>query len=192
LGGIGSGKSFVAGELARHGAVVFDADKVGHQVLELPQVVAAARQRWGPEILDSRGQIDRRALARIVFDPGSATELRYLEEITHPLIAKQFAELMQALSAGQPRSVVVVDAPLLLRAGWDKICDKVVYVDAPYEVRLARAQQRGWSEAEFRRREAAQEDLDLKRASADVTIDNSASPESTQAQVERLWQCLVG
>jgi len=68
----------------------------------------------------------------------------------------------------------------------------VVFVDAPRELRLARARKRGWSEADFAAREGAQESLDFKRKRADLVLDNSGSPEQTQAQVERFWHSLVG
>ena len=88
--------------------------------------------------------------------------------------------------------MAVLDAALILEAGWDKLCDYFAFIDVPREVRLARALQRGWTEGDFTAREAAQESLDSKRARADVIIDNSGSPDHTQGQVQRLWQFLVG
>ena len=84
-----------------------------------------------------------------------------------------------------------MDAALLLEAGWDQWCEKTVFVEAPREARLARAMARGWKEEEFAAREAAQESLDRKRARADVIIDNSGSPQRTQAQVEQFWASLL-
>ena len=86
----------------------------------------------------------------------------------------------------------MLDAPLLLEAGWDGLCDTLVFVDAPRPLRMARAVGRGWREEEFAAREGVQKSLDSKRARADVIIDNSGSPESTRAQVERFWHTLVG
>jgi dephospho-CoA kinase len=86
----------------------------------------------------------------------------------------------------------VLDAALILEAGWDRLCNCYAFIDVPQEVRLARALQRGWTERDFAAREAAQESLDFKRAHADVIIDNSGSVEHTQDQVQRLWQFLVG
>ncbi len=85
----------------------------------------------------------------------------------------------------------MLDAPLLLEAGWDKFCDTLVFVDAPRELRLARALARGWSEEDFAAREGVQESLDWKRRRADVVVDNSGSPEQTRSQVERLWHSLI-
>jgi dephospho-CoA kinase len=193
VGGVASGKSFVAEQFRRLGAVVLDADQVGHEVLRLPSVIAAARERWGESILNADGQIDRQALGRIVFADTNAgrADLKYLTEITHPLIAQRVAQAAAAISeTGTP--AVVLDAPLLVEAGWDRLCDRIVYVDAPVDVRRARAIERGWSEEEFRRREAVQEKLDVKRNRADAIIDNSASAASTQAQIERFWNSLIG
>ncbi len=78
------------------------------------------------------------------------------------------------------------------KAGWDKFCDKIVMVDAPQEVRLARALNRGWTEIEFRLREAAQESVEEKRQRADLVIDNSGLPDATRAEVQRLWPKLMG
>ena len=80
----------------------------------------------------------------------------------------------------------------MLEAGWHTLCDHIVFVDAPRQVRLARALTRGWTEADFTSREAAQESLDVKRRQADAIIDNSGSLESVQAQVRRLWDSLLG
>ena len=79
----------------------------------------------------------------------------------------------------------------LPEAGLDKLCDKLIFVDAPPEVRLQRAMARGWRKEDFTAREDAQKSLDFKRNRADVVIDNSGSPEQTQAQVQRLWQTLI-
>ena len=85
-----------------------------------------------------------------------------------------------------------LDAPLLLEAGWDRLCDTLVFVDAPRGLRLARARKRGWSEADFARREAAQQSLEAKRGRADLVVDNSGPLDATRAQVERLWHSLIG
>lgn len=87
--------------------------------------------------------------------------------------------------------MAVIDAALLLETGWDQRCEKIVFVEAPREARLARAVARGWTEEDFTAREAAQESLDRKRARADVIIDNSGPPQRTQAQVEQFWASLI-
>src|SRR3954466_7090481 len=90
VGGIASGKSAIAKEFKRHGAVVLSADDAAHEVLRQPEVKASARQRWGDGIFGPDGEIDRSALANIVFAPPPAGEQdrKYLEELTHPRIGK--------------------------------------------------------------------------------------------------------
>jgi len=95
-------------------------------------------------------------------------------------------------TGGTAPPLAVLDAALILEAGWDKLCDYLVLIDVPNEMRMARALKRGWTEEDFAAREAAQESLDCKRPRADLIIDNSGSAEHTQAQVQRLWQFLVG
>jgi dephospho-CoA kinase len=193
LGGVASGKSLVSGELARLGAGVLDADRAGHEVLRMPAITAAARQRWGDEILDADGQIDRKRLARIVFSPPpeGPRQRKYLEELTHPEVGRLLGQEARRLSESGTVAAIL-DAPLLLEAGWDKFCGKLIFVDAPRELRLQRALARGWSEKEFAVRESVQEGLESKRGRADVVVDNSGSPEQTRDQVQRLWQSLVG
>ena len=189
LGGVASGKSLVARQLAELGAGLLDADRAGHEVLRMPHVVAAAGERWGDEILGPDGQIDRRQLARIVFAdrPEGISDRRYLEELTHPEIARLLEQQAAALAESEV-AVAVLDAPLLLESGWDRLCKELIYVDAPQAARRARALARGWNEEDFAAREAAQQSLESKRDRADVIVDNSGSPEQTRAQVEHFWQ----
>jgi dephospho-CoA kinase len=193
LGGVASGKSLVARQLADLGAGVLDADRAAHEVLLEPASEQAARQRWGEAIFGPDGRIDRSKLARIAFapPPKGLEDRRYLEKLTHPEVGRRLQEEARRLAArGVPAAVL--DAPLLLEAGWDSLCDRLLFVDAPRPQRLARARARGWSEADFSAREGAQESLDSKRRRADVVVDNSGSPEEARAQLERFWSSLVG
>ncbi|MEN6557282.1 MAG: dephospho-CoA kinase [Thermoguttaceae bacterium] len=191
VGGVASGKSVVAEHMARLGAAVIDADQLGHEALRLPRVEAAARQRWGETVFGVDGRIDRARVAAIVFGEGpkAERERKYLEKLTHPEIARRLWQ--QAVAASVRAPLVVLDAALLTETGWDKWCEKVVFVDAPREMRQLRAAARGWEKEDFAAREAAQESLDRKRERADVIIDNSGPLERTQAQVEQLWASLV-
>jgi len=194
VGGIASGKSFITEQLKRQGAVVISADQLAHEVLKLPQVKDEVRGRWGSRVFSSDGEVNRQALGQIVFapPPDGPRELKALEQLTHPKIGALIREQMEKLQAQTTAAAIVLDVPLLIEAGWNKFCDKVVFVDAPRELRLARAAARGWTEADFARREATQESLETKRKLADVVIDNSGSPESAQAQIEHFWQSLGG
>jgi dephospho-CoA kinase len=191
LGGVASGKSMVARQFAQLGAGLLDADRIGHEVLQLPAVEAAARERWGVGIFGPDGHVDRTRLARVVFAPGAEgkRQREHLEQITHPEIARLTRQEIASLAAAGFKAAVC-DAALLLEAGWSDWCERVVFVECPREMRLARARARGWSEEEFAAREGAQESLDRKRRRADAIVDNSGSPERTRAQVEHFWTSL--
>jgi dephospho-CoA kinase len=193
LGGIASGKSLVADALVRQGAILLDADAAGHQVLLEPAVEAAARTRWGSAIFGPDGHIHRPALARIVFAPPPAgpPELAYLESISHPRIGGRLRDQIDRLAADGQLHVLVLDAPVMLKAGWDQFCDLLVFVEADRSIRLQRAMSRGWTAEELARREAAQEPVASKRRRADAVIDNSGPVAATESQVEQLWKQLA-
>lgn len=193
LGGVASGKTFVARALAELGAGVLDADGVGHEVLRTPEVEEVVRRQWGEGVFGPDGHVDRKRLAEIVFgdSPSAAESRKRLEQILHPEIGRRLQrEAERMAAAGVPAAVL--DAPLLAEAGWVKQCDLLIFVEAPRALRLARAQQRGWNEKDFAAREGVQESLDSKRRLADWVIDTSRSPEDTRAQVERFWHSCFG
>ncbi len=193
LGGVASGKSFIAQALARRGAILLDADKAGHEVLREPEIEAAARSRWGEGIFGPDGHIHRPALGSIVFapPPDGPRELAYLESLTHPRIGMRLQQQLGTIATKNGASVVVLDAPVMLKAGWNRFCQHLIFVDAPREVRLRRARARGWTEAEFNRRESAQETLEGKRNLADLIIENSGTAEAVSAAVDELWSRLT-
>jgi len=192
LGGVASGKSLVARQFAEMGAGMLDADRAAHHVLDDPEVRVALRQRWGQSVFCRNGQVDREKVAEIVFAPSPEGTIarQFLEGLTHPRIAQRLAADRKELEARKYRAAVL-DAPLLLEAGWDKLCNSLVFVDALRELRITRAAARGWTEQDVARREAAQMPLEAKRARADVIIDNSGTPQQTRAQVEHFWVLLV-
>lgn len=177
LGGIASGKSLVTDALARHGAAVVSADRLAHEVLECDEVKRAARERWGNAIFLADGRVDRAALAKIVFAPGpdGPRERKLLEQWTHPKIGVLARDEIERLARDASSPAIVLDVPLLLESGWHSWCDKLIFVDAPRQQRLLRAQMRGWTEEEFDHREAAQAPMEEKRNLADVVIDNSGT-----------------
>jgi len=187
IGGVASGKSEVARLFQACGATIVDADRAGHEVLREAEVIAALTQRWGPGILDASGQISRSAVAAIVFAPGNEAERQFLNQVSHPRIAARLSEQLSALKA-QHCPVAILDAALLLEAGWDSLCDEIVFVNVPREVRLARARTRGWNEAELARRERTQLPLEEKRRRATILLDNSGTRDELAAQVAGLWQ----
>lgn len=190
-GNIGAGKSTVARLLARHGAVVIDADELASEVLARPDTVRAIREAFGGGVVDDDGRVDRAALARRVFQDEAAR--RRLEAIVHPRVADLDAARTKAASARRPPPPMVVhDVPLLFEAGLADRMDAVVVVDAPLEDRVDRVVAgRGLDAAEVRRRDAAQWPARRKRARADVVIENDGDPRRLEARVAEAWPRLL-
>ena len=186
-GGVASGKSLVARCFEHFGATIIDADRVGHEVLKEPDVIAAIHLQWG-QIVFRDCEIDRSALARIVFDStsGDSDQLERLEQITHPRLGEKIREALAQLESES--KAVVLDAPVMFKAGWDRLCDKIVFVDTNALLRQQRARQRGWDDAELARREARQTPIDEKRSKSTDIIDNSKSKEETYIQARDLWR----
>ena len=183
-GGIGSGKSTVAQRFSTLGAAVIDADVLAREVVAPGSPgLAAVAERFGDEVLEDDGALNRAALGAIVFADPQAR--RDLESITHPLIAARTTELVQA--AGDV-SIVVHDVPLLVEKDMGAGYHLVVVVDAAQEARLRRlATTRGMTEAEARSRMAAQASDEQRRAAADVWLDNDGSRDDLVVAVDRLW-----
>jgi dephospho-CoA kinase len=190
VGGVASGKSLVARMLVELGAGLLDADRTGHAVLaEDTEVREALRNRWGDEVFHPDGTVNRAAIARRVFDDdGTArADREFLEGLLHLRIRRRLKRLRGDFAAeGKP--AVALDAPVLLEAGWGPMCDILVMVDVPREVRLKRALERGWSEAEFDRREAAQWPIEDKRRAAQVTISNAGTEDELSEAVQKFWE----
>jgi dephospho-CoA kinase len=184
-GGIGSGKSTVARLLEKRGAVVFDADVLAREVVE-PGTPghAAVIERFGANVLAPGGELDREALASIVFaDPAAR---RDLEAIVHPEVPRRFAEGTEEYQ--DTERVVVFSAPLLVETGMHTAFDLLVVVSASTATQIDRLMRhRGMSEDTVRSRIAAQATPEARAEVADVLIDNEGSPEELEQQVERLW-----
>ena len=189
VGGMGSGKSEIAKLFAEQGAVVVAGDPLGHEALRDPAIRQQIVARWGSGLLDAQGQVDRRKLAAVVFSDDR--ERKYLESLSLPYIKRRIAEELARAEADPQARLIVLDAAIMLEVGWDHECDAIVFVEAPRAVRLNRlAQQRGWTEAEVVRREAAQLPLTEKARRADHVIDNGGALEQTRRQVVELLQRL--
>jgi dephospho-CoA kinase len=189
VGGVASGKSFIAAGLQERGAIVLNADQVGHEVLRDPAVVAAFRQRWGESVLDTQGQIIRSQVAAQVFGdtPAAAAERAFLDSITHPRIrARLQAKLAAEIELQTP--LVVLDAALLFETGWDALCQGVLFVDTPRDVRLARAIARGWTALDFTAREHSQWSIEEKRRRSRWIILNDSTPAAAQSRLEHFYQ----
>lgn len=185
-GGIGSGKSTVAGGLACRGAVVIDADAIAREVVEPGSPgLDAVVERFGDEILAADGGLDRPRLAGLVFGDDAARA--DLNAIVHPLVA---AETARRAAAAPEDAVVVFDVPLLVEAARSGY-DVVVVVEAPEDVRLERLVGRGMDPGDARRRMAAQASDEERRKVADVVLDNSGSPDDLERQIDGLWARLT-
>jgi len=187
-GGLGSGKSTVAALFGEHGAVIIDADVVAREVVRAGTPgFAAVVARFGPGVVGPDGELDRAALARIVFADGAA--LDELNAIVHPLVGSRSAELAAAVPPG---AVVVHDIPLLAENGLADRFDTVVVVEADREIRLARLAERGLTRAEAEARMAAQATDEQRRAIADEIVRNDDDLDSLARQIDRLWDRLSG
>ncbi len=189
-GGIGAGKSSVARILETFGAAVIDADRLSHEVLSEPDVVATLRQWWGEHVCTSAGEVDHQAIAAIVFD--DPAELTRLESLLYPRIARRHEKLLADHTADPNVTAIVLDAPKLFEAGLNQLCHTVVFVDADWSVRVRRvADSRGWNEAELVRREKLQNPLDIKKANADQVVINHSSIDELCSQVERVFSAVL-
>jgi dephospho-CoA kinase len=186
IGGIASGKSFVAACFQELGAQILNADQIGHCVLENSNVIGSIRREW-PDAVDAKGQVDRKILAEIVFRlPDRGSNLKKLESWTHPLIGQEIDRKLAELRMAGCQAVVL-DAPVLLEAGWNSRCQKLVFIDAPLEQRKSRAFTRGWVADELETREGSQLSLQEKRSFATDFIHNGTSEQETRDQVRALW-----
>ncbi|MGA9162461.1 MAG: dephospho-CoA kinase [Actinomycetota bacterium] len=184
-GGIGSGKSTVARMLEEHGAVVFDADVLAREVVEPgTRGHAAVIERFGANVLAPGGELDREALASIVFaDPAAR---RDLEAIVHPEVRRLFAEGSETYRDSD--RVVVFSAPLLVETGMHTAFDVLVVVSATTATQVGRLMRgRGMSEESIRARIDAQAPLEDKAEVADFLVDNEGTIDELEGQVARLW-----
>jgi dephospho-CoA kinase len=186
-GGIASGKSTVADELARRGAVIIDADELAREVVEpgTPGLAAIVR-RFGEDV-QRDGRLDRAALARIVFADPQAR--RDLEQIIHPEVRRRAAEREAAL----PDTAVIVHViPLLVETGQQSDFDLCVVVDVDPQTQLARLMARGpMSREEAESRIAAQATREQRLAAADIVIHNVGAITDLTKQMDDLWSDLI-
>ena len=182
-GGIASGKSMVAAELAARGAIIIDADVLAREVVEPgTPALAAILDRFGMEVLKD-GQLDRARLAEIVFADPIAR--RDLEQIVHPAVRARAAELERAASDA---AVVVHVIPLLVETGQREDFDLVVIVDADHETQIQRLMSRnGFTRAEAESRIAAQASREDRMLAADVVVDNTGNMAQLAERIDALW-----
>lgn len=183
VGGIGSGKSFVADTMRKLGGYLIAADQLGHEALKDADIKAKLILRWGNEILDDEGNPDRRKLGRIVF--ADASELKALEALVFPYIEKRIREELACARTQPEVRFIILDAAIMIETGWRRYCDKLLFVDSPPELRNARLKEkRGWDEKEAERREKAQMPVEEKRRYADAVILNDANLDKVARHVQ--------
>lgn len=210
-GGLGSGKSTVAARLRELGAQVIEADELGRELMEPGHAVYDDIVRvFGPEIVASDGQLNRRKLADMAFSGGRLDELN---AIVHPAVIAAQAKWMGDVFARDPNAVAVVESALIFEverdarargeaegvlADWRRRFDRVIVVTAPDEVKIARyaakvaqsGQGRAAAEADARARLARQIPDHAKAGRADFVLDNSGDLMQLQRQTEAIWQRL--
>ena len=189
-GGIAGGKSAVARLLAARGARVIDADRLVHEAYEpgapgFEAVVAA----FGPQVVAPDGSIDRARLGSLVF--GDAGQMARLTSMVWPL-ARELAEQERQEAAAEGVPVLVIEAPLLIEAGWRDLVDEVWFVRAPLDaVRKRLAQRRGLGPEDIEARiTTRQQALAEEAAGADLVIENDSDIESLDKRVEAAWLTL--
>ena len=185
-GGIGSGKSTAAKMFADLGAIHIDADAIAKEVLEPGQVgYERVLEKFGDDILDSSGNIDRKELAKLVFNDSS--KLSQLEDIIHPAVIARVAQIRESLPE---TSIVLYDTPLLLEKQMQAQFDKIIMVLAPTELRESRLIARGLAAPDIAARMRNQASDDARRDVADYILVNDGTLESFRTQVEQVWRAI--
>lgn len=189
-GGIAAGKSVAARRLTELGAVVVDSDALAREAVAagspgLEQVV----EEFGPGVLTAEGDLDRAALADVVFaDPERRARLN---AVVHPIVRRLAAEREAAAAALDKGAVVVHDIPLLVETGQVDTFHVLVVVQAPAVLRVERlVRLRGMAREQAEARVAAQATDEQRLAAADVVLDGEGSDDDLRAQVDQLWERL--
>jgi dephospho-CoA kinase len=176
-GGIGAGKSEALKAFARHGAATVSSDEIVHHLLRRPEVRDAVVARLGHGVVSPAGEIDRGALATVVFNDREA--LAWLEELLHPLVAAEYLQWREQLAElPDAPGISVTEVPLLYETGGDARFDKVVVITAPSKLRRAR------SEVAMDDREARLIPDAEKVQRADFSFKNTGSLEDLDAFVK--------
>jgi dephospho-CoA kinase len=189
-GGIGSGKSTIARLFGDAGCLVLSADDAVRTLYRDPQIKETLKNWWGPQVINTQNEVDRRAIAMIVFS--QPKEKERLENLLHPRVIHLRQQAMKEASKNTQVLAFIWDIPLLFETGLDSQCDAVVYVEAPLEQRLARVRQtRGWDEAELKIRENLQRPLDFKRRMSKYIVQNTADVGFASKQVREVLSAIL-
>ena len=189
LGGIGSGKSTAAAEFAKLGCKVIDADKIAHELLEEPSVKEKVVGLFSRSILNPEGKIVREKLAEVVFT--DADKLSSINEIIHPIVLQRAEKLIKKYNSQKQVKAIILDMPLLVEVGWDKRCNKLIFVNCDQKLRLNRAKKLGFDKNQVKIRENFQISLDNKANLADNTIENNSDFSVLAKQVVNIFSYIM-
>jgi dephospho-CoA kinase len=206
-GGLGSGKSSVAGIFQELGAAVISADQIGRQLMQPGEpIYAAIVERFGQDVVRGDGSLDRKALAELAFQHNQADALNH---IVHPAVVAAEEEWMQGVFTANPKRVAIVESALIFEVekwgtapGWLQRFDKLILVTVPDEMKIARFVSRMMvNDGHEDRREAITQDARARMAvqipdqekahRCEYVIDNSGSLEETRESVEEIYQELA-
>lgn len=183
-GPIASGKSLALKFFAREGAFTVSTDAVTALLLTTPRIYHTISHKFGPDILQKNGLLDKKRLAAEVFN--STAKRKWLERLLHPEILK----LTQSLITRSPKKIAVVEAPLLFEAGLAECFMLTVCLAAPARTLETRALERGWTRADYRARLAAQLPAEEKYARADLVLENSGAPRELAQKIKFICRFL--
>ena len=186
-GSIGTGKSTVAKIFQEFGAYVIDADKIVHELLKRKDVKEKIREAFG-DVFDSKGEVDRKKLASIVFN--NPEKKKILENILHPLVFQEINRFFKEVEKKDPKAVAIAEVPLMIETGSYKNYDKIIVVYAPEELQLKRLLEKGMSKEEAIKRIKSQMPIDEKVKYADIVIENTSTLEDLRKKVEEVYKKL--
>jgi len=182
-GNIGCGKTTVAHMFEDLGVEVIEADRIGHQLLEKEKIKKRVVSISTESILNGKGNISRKKLRNLIFKDKKKLEL--LNSILHPLMVKEIKKKIRMSRS----NLIIVDAAVLLEAGWDSLVDKILVVTTSYHTQLKRIKdQSDFSPVEIKGIMEAQLPQSEKIKRADFVIENEGSIDKTRQQVRKLWE----
>lgn len=185
IGGIASGKSTVAAEFEKLGCAVIDADAIVHELLREDEVRDELVEFFGPGILDTCGQVDRRQLAAVAF--ADVQRLSALNKVIHPRVLGRTERLIAQYNTDRHTRAIVLDMPLLVEVGWADRCDRVVFVECDRKRRVERARRKGLDDRDIGIRENSQISLDKKAKLADSIVDNNSDFSTLVRQIKAIF-----
>jgi dephospho-CoA kinase len=170
--------------------VVIDADGIAHNLLDDKTIRAKIVRLFGKEILDGQGKISRAELANTVFsDKG---KLSSLTDVLHPAVLAQVEQLITQFGKQPEVKAIVLDMPLLMEVGWEKRCDRIIFVDCKPPIRLERARKTGFFDADtLKIRENLQISLDKKKRIADNIVDNNSDLSGLSKQIACIFSSIM-